>query len=432
MGRAVLNVLQLAPQINEKQIQADLDSLLLTGRAMDLAVRLKGFNRIEGAELVAGFARLAGIPERQMYSNILPTLKQADVIDYQMNTNGTLMGVEEYVGVTGSVTIQTFRVLNAFGPSDLEVAFLHSVEIAAWAPLTTSQHLEQIKSRSGVADKFAAAAMKYARAIGLNQTVFSPQLHEDVVFNAQVWGTGQVDVASFLKKLPPGERDALLGICETVAAKPGTLLETLPVSDRILTGARKVGLIQAAQVKSNAAGQSQSRTYAFSPLIQTADDHATTTEALHLRKLFLAHMMYGQDGARQGYGRIVDPVRLVESLLKNGQVGPATNIGTDYHLLEAAGVVRVEGKNGERAFLKMLKEDIIRDGLDWLKASLGSVPGGPSTLTKLTNAPGGFVTPEQDRSIIPDDAAANEIMTATILQLREEAQHAARHQSPFG
>ncbi|WP_148086262.1 hypothetical protein [Actinocorallia herbida] len=417
--------------ITQQVIRADIGVLLLTGQAMDFATRLKGYNRITNPDLVKNFARLVGLGERQLYKDVLPILKACDVIDFEVDQHGQIKYVEEFVGVTGSVISQTFKVLDSLKPSDSEIALLHSIEIASWAPLTTSQHLQQITNRVSVGDESAARGLKYAFAIGINQRILSKELNEEVVFNPHVWGTRQVEIASFLQNLPPNERDALLGICESVTAKPGSTLDSLGGESKILTGARKVGLIQAATVKSNAYGKNLTQTYAFSPLIQTSDDQASTTEALHLRKLFIAHILFGREKAALGRGRIMDPVVLVGSLLRRGQVGPATNIGTDYHMLEAAGVVRVEGDPGQRAYLKLIKEDIVSDGLDWLKASLGSIQGGSGDLTKLANAPGGFVTPERDRSSIPDDAASEEILTSTILELRKEAQRAVRHQSPF-
>ena len=47
---------------------------------------------------------------------------------------------------------QTYRVLDELSPPLAEVAVLRSVEIAAWAPLTESQHLEQI-TRRGLPDR---------------------------------------------------------------------------------------------------------------------------------------------------------------------------------------------------------------------------------------------------------------------------------------
>lgn len=363
-------------------------------------------------------------------SQVLPILKQADVIDYSLDNDGKLQHLEEFVGVTGTVIEQTFKVLDALGPRQDEVALLHSIELASWAPLTKTQHLDQI-ARRGISPQDCENGLRYSLAIAVNQRITSKELGEDVIFNPHVWGTGQVQIASFLRNLPPNERDALLGICELATKRPGTVLERIGGDNAVLTGARKVGLVQAATVKSSAGGKHLRQTYVFSPLIQTEDDQATTTEALHLRKLFLAHILFGHEKAQLQGGRIRTPVPLVAALLRNREVGPATNIGTDYHMLEAHGVVRVEETGGGRAILKLIKEDIVKDGLDWLQASLGNVPGSAAT-PQLENVPGVFVNPERDRATLPDSAASHEIVSSAVLELRKEAQRAVRHQSPFG
>jgi hypothetical protein len=431
LGRAVLFLQQQAPLITDPVVRADIETLLLTGQAMELASRLKGFRRIDSAELVRQFARQSGVPERQLISQVLPVLKQADVVDYTLSTDGSLAHLEEFVGVTGNVITQTFRVLDILGPRNEELALLHSIEIASWAPLTKTQHLDQIVRR-GLTESEAERGLSYSLAVAINRRINSTELNEQVIFNPHVWGTGQVQIASFLRDLPPNERDALLGICEVATKRPGATLERVGGDSAIVASARKVGLIQAATVKSSAMGRNLSQTYVFSPLIQTEDDQATTTEALHLRKLFLAHILFGQEKAQLGLGRIMNPVAIVRKLLNAGEVGPATNIATDYHMLEAHGVVRVEETAGGRAFLKLIKEDIVRDGLDWLNASLGNVPEGSADVPKLEHVPGIFIHPERDRSMLPDDAASHEIVSSAVLELRKEAQRAVRHQSPFG
>ncbi|WP_339129293.1 hypothetical protein WJM95_10330 [Streptomyces sp. f51] len=431
LGRAVIFLLQQAPMVTNNIIRADIATLLRAGQAMDFVSRLHGYSRISSPGLIREFARQAGIADMDLVSQILPVLKQADVIDYALASDGTIAHVEEFIGVSGTVIQQAFKVLGILGPSENELALLHSIEIASWAPLTKTQHLDQIVKR-GIGDDAAAKGLGYSLAISVNRRVFSSDLNEEVTFNPNVWGTGQVQIASFLQSLPPNERDALLAICEKATARPGSTLDVMGGNPAILRSARKVGLIQAATVKSNAHGQPLSQTYVFSPLVQTSDDQSTTTEALHLRKLFLAHILFGQEKAQADLGRISDPVVLVSRLLNSGSVGPATNIGTDYHLLESAGVVRVEQLPNGRAFLKLIKEEIVRDGLDWLKASVGNIPGDGSSSLKMENIPGSFMTPEEDRSMMPDDAASDEITTAAILELRKEAQRAVRHESPFG
>ncbi len=289
LGRAVLFILQQDLAIQDHVVRADIDTLLLAGRAMDFASRLQGHGRHATPDLALDYARLAGLSAREL-RHVLPLLKQADVIDYEVTADGNLSYIEEFVGITGTVIEQTFGILAALNPSDAELAVLHSVEIASWAPLTESQHLHQVTNRD-LPDRAAQEGLKLALAVGINRRIWSAALNENVIFNPQVWGTRQVDIATFLRNLPPGERDALFSIFEQASTRPGLALDQLTASSSIMNGARKVGLVQAATVKSSRGGRN--RTYLFSPLIQAADDVLLTTEALHLRKLFVAHILFG-------------------------------------------------------------------------------------------------------------------------------------------
>src|SRR5207248_1378189 len=119
---------------------------------------------------------------------------------------------------------------------------------------------------------------------------------------------------------------------------------------------------------------------------------------------------------------------LVGSLLRKGFVGPATNIGTDYHMLEAQGIVRVD-HGANRPYLHLVKREVVEEGLQWLRrTSVG--PDGtfdPDTLGAL-RPPDSFVTPEENRLRLPDDAAGAEIFHSAVLELRKEAGRAARHE----
>lgn len=430
LGRSVLFIFQQGLEIRDNIVRADVDTLLFAGRAMDFVSRLQGYGRTATPGLAREFARQAGLNERELCRRALPVLQQADVLSYRQATDGSLDYIEEYVGITAPVIDQTFRVLAVLEPSDAELAMLHSVEIASWAPLTQSQHLQQITQRN-LSDGAAEDGLRLALATGINRRFHSADLNENVVFNPYVWGTRQVEMAGFLRRLPPAERDALFSIFQQASLRPGLALDQVTASSGILAGARKVGLIQAATVKST--GGNRSRTYVFSPLMQAADDKAVMSEALHLRKLFVAHILFGQEQAVRGLGRILNPTILVQKLLDRGHVGPATNIGTDYHLLEAAGVVRVEEVEGTgRAILRLIKREIVQGGLEWLEAGIGNIPAtARSESVNLRRAPGSFVTPEGDRAALPDDDATGEIMRSALLALRKETQRAARSESAF-
>lgn len=425
LGRALVYVHQHDTPDLDPNVAVELEGVLTAGRAMDFAARLKDFKTSAlTPAVVIEFAKLAKIGQRALMHDVLPVLEKADVVSYTATAEGELSGVEEFVGVTGTLVEQAVRVLEVLKPSAAERALLHSVEVASWAPLTESQHLEQM-TRRGFSDNAAGHGYRLARAIGCNRRVKSADLNEHVVFNPYVWGTEQIGVAKFLKSLPSAERDVMLGICEEASDRPGLALPVLGGDPAAVNSARKVGLLQVATVKSTSMGTSE-QTYVFSPLLETEDDKLLTTEALHQRKRFVAHILFGTEKARRGGGRINDPVVLVHKLYEGGVVGPASNIGTDYHLVEAHGIVAVEPGSGGRAFLRMVKPEIVKDSLDWLERTTGAGEGSASGSPKLLRSPGAFIAPEQDRARLGDQGAADEVARSMLLRLREEVQSATR------
>jgi hypothetical protein len=122
---------------------------------------------------------------------------------------------------------------------------------------------------------------------------------------------------------------------------------------------------------------------------------------------------------------------LVDRLLSRGVVGPATNIRTDYHLLEAAGIVGVRDGGGLRHLMTVVKKDVVRDGLELLRTIFDADGATRETIGTFTSPAAAFVSPEQDREGLVVDRAVTEITDATVLELRREAQRAARNQEPF-
>lgn len=435
LGRALLYVHQQAPLISDPMIKAQLGQLIAAGEAMDFVVKLKGHGNALTPAMAVEFAMHAGIAQARLFTEVLPRLQRADLITYTADLSSAgLQSIEEFVGLTGRVIDQAMRVTENYAPTDLEWAVLNSTELASWAPLTETQHGEQLHNR-GFTDQVAADAIRLTLATGVNQRVKSTDLGEYVLYNPNVWSAHHIGIAGFLKTLPSAERDSLLGLCEQAANRPGLVVGNYAsFAPGILSSARRVGLIQAATVKSSA-GPASPQTYVFSPVLESEDDRLQTTEVLHHRKLFVAHMLYGHEKAALDRGRILDPVVLVKSLLRRGTVGPASNIASDYHLLEANGIVAVRqapGGNG-RAYLDLVKQDIVEGGLGWLQAAQGTIATGTEADLSTLKPPNDWSAPEADRAKQPDTGAAMEIAESAILRLREarkEAASAARHDLP--
>ncbi len=344
--------------------------------------------------------------------------------------DGGLTSIEEYVGVTAPILEQTVSVFEAMNPTELEWCVVESVDVAAWAPLAQSDHLEYLTIQ-GFSEEVSTSALAATRATSLNQVAQSASLGEGVIYNAYVWSTEAVPVAGFLKSLPSAERAALLGVCEAVMDKPGIPVQSISgATPNLVRAARKVGLVQSAKVISTR-GSGDSQTFLFSPILDAQIALSGGTESLHERKLFVAHIMYGHQMASATTGRIGDPIALVNALLRNGQVGPANSIGTDYKLLEAAGIVRVTSSANGRPILEMIKQDVVRDGFGQLKALFA-----PESSLVFGAAGGagpakGFRTPEQDRASLDVGRADMEILEASVMRLREEARRVARGEGGF-
>lgn len=416
LARAVLQVYHHDPAM-PAHARAKLSEVIHAGRCVEYAERLRAHaERRVSRVLAEQYAVALGIGLIDLRTSVLPLLKAAGVVDYQL-VDGRVSYVEEYVGLSAPFLEQVVNVLEACGPADEQWAALASIQLGTLAPLARSDHLQRLSQE--FEDETTRNGLRLALAAGVLRRVPSSALTEDVIFNPAVWGSEAVDVAGFLRGLPSDERAALLAVVELTNSKRGLALPSTMVPAGIVTGARRIGLIQAATVKSTAAGAVKEQTYLFPPLNVVEDGARGITEALHERKLVAAHFMFGHDKALSGRGVIRSPVVLVNSLLRRGAVGPASNIGTDYHLLEAAGIVTVD-PGVSRPYLRLVKEDIVRDALGWLHQIYGSDENIDAVNPRLPNSPGQFVTPEADRAALPDDEAAAELADSTILRLREE------------
>jgi len=394
---------------------------------MSLAERMRSQADALNGDTVEQLAHFLGISPFELRHTFLPILKNAQVVDFLLKDD-KVVRVEEFVGVAAPLLNQTAQVFEEFGPRDVDRALVLSGQLAAHSPMVESNHLHAIVS-SGISEPDAIEGTKAAAALSLVRRQFSKELRENIVYNEHVWSTGIVPISGFLRGLPSTERDVILGIVDAAATHPGIALSNLPSSDvgaGMLTAARKVGLIDTARVKSKTGKQ---QTYAFSPLLERELASRNTTDALHERKLFVAHILFGHQFGQASTGRIQDPVTLVNALLRNGEVGPATAITNDYLLLESFGIIRAVPYGSGMSTLTLIKEDVVRDGRDLLVQTLGASQASSSS-TEMSGLwlPGSFVPPEEDRRLltINDTPEAAELFEGVVRKLHDSAAKVTR------
>jgi hypothetical protein len=422
-GRAILRLYQHARHLPVTPESTLLSAAIKAGRFMDFAGRIQRRGSELSAEQLAQFANFVGLDDVDLRLIALPTLKAAGILDYGV-VDGHLM-VDEFVGVSAPLLKQVADTWEELHPSVVERCALESIELATAAPLNESTHHAALDA-IGFDHQARETAIGALRAVGMLHRETPSGADEPILYNEYVWGSGVVSIARFLESLPADERLILASLSGQAMQRPGISLASFQgVEADVLSAARKVGFLDATRVVTRSGKDSS---FAFSPTLEGALP-ATSTDVLHDRKLFVAHILFGHRNAPYSKGRILQPLVLVRKLLREGEVGPATAINSDYPLLESHGIVKVKqsGLSG-RAFLTLVKRDVVEDSLSLLEAALGNDEGagGVQSIDSLW-LPGRFRGPEEDRRSIPMAADAQaDLFRGAIMKLRDEAQQTTR------
>jgi hypothetical protein len=425
LGRAVLRTYLNLEGLPVSPATALFDATSRAGQAMDLALRIRRHGRLAAPQLLA-YAELTALRESDLRLWCLPALERAGLAEVVRDTAGAIIELEEQVGVAAPVLEQAAGIWEAFEPNSRERCAISSSDHLSFAPMTESDHRAMLAAE-GFEESVQDRALRALAGVGILRRERSIALGEDVLYSPYVWGTEAVNIAEFMRRLPPNERQMLAQLSRAAAERPGSSVDALADNTRLLGGAQKVGLIDAARVVTTAGGE---RDFAFSPSLERMLSGGAT-DVSHERKLFVAHILYGHRYASWGHGRIQDPLLLVRRLIERGAVGPATSIGKEYPLLEAQGIVRVRKQDDGRAWLHLVKKDVAEDSLELLRQALaGDEETGSEAGVRALWLPGTFKTPEQNRhriAEIPQSAEA-EVFTSTIERLREETARALRRE----
>lgn len=413
-GRAVLRTYLNVRERPAGPARAVFDATLRAGSATMLAESIRRYGTLAYAEMQR-FAQLRGVPESELRLTLLPLLAGAGLIAVSVAPDGTPIEIVEQVGVGAPLLEQCDAIWEACAPSPQEAAAVQSAELGAVAPMSRSDHQSALE-KAGFPPTLHDDAIRCAKGAGLIYEQRSLALGEAVLFSPYVWQTEALPIAEFFANLPPNERDVLFGVSEQALRRPGVSQDQLGVSDNLLRGARRAGLIDATRVQT---ANAEERSFVFSPGLERLLP-AGSTEVTHQRKLFTAHILYGHRYGHPGTGRIDSPLALVGALIRNGTVAPSTAARTDYLLLESAGIVRVE-KEGNRGRMHLVKEDVARDSLELLRAAVGGDDSGPAGELWLPGSTG-FVTPERDRAALPaiQPGAEAEALESAVEHLRDE------------
>src|SRR5262245_27750863 len=118
--------------------------------------------------------------------------------------------------------------------------------------------------------------------------------------------------------------------------------------------------------------------------------------------------------------KLSNPAAFVRRLINHGEAGDASPIGTDYPMLETAGIVRVvPGSTDERYRLQLLQADVAEEALEILEYR-SSDGGSDPTVRAGLRGQRSYSHVERERAKLAQQAPADEVHRRDLLAALRE------------
>lgn len=365
------------------QPRADLGQLEFAGQVLDTAVRLRG-SGVCAPERVEALARGTGITKRALRNDILPTLEVLGLVDLEHNVERAIIAVSERVPPVDELFASADRLVDIAAPEPLERMALAVLRETTLMPITQRTALELCAGLGSEED--ALEAIEDLQSLHLCMRRHSAD-DNVVLFNPNVWAADHDYSAAALRAEDGDVRAALTGLLEEVSASAGLPeLRVTSCEKKWVDYAVAQGLLQRSIVTTT---DGVERAFLFAPHMGKAAFEAPTgvDPSGHVRQL-IGSMVFARTYATN---RLFAPTKFLNRLINDGEAGDATNIGTDYPMLETAGIVRVEKAPRFFKFV-LLQADVAQEALTYLDNA------GSSSLTAGLRGQRSYRHPERERA----------------------------------
>ncbi len=349
---------------------AALGSLQFAGKVLDLAFRLRG-SGVSSANRVSALGISAGISKFDLNTSVLPALELLGWVRVNRDKDGAISSVED--------VIPPIVELSESGDKVLAIAHVDNTQAAAMALLkaSTLHPLEKtaaLQLAAGHGDEAAENALRYLDEVNLVRVVDSAD-GRTAVFNPNIWVDEEAAVDAALRIQDSRASKEIAALMEEVRANPAIPQDHVQSTERRwIDFAVSQGLLERSVVVTS---ENQERAFLFSPhLRRDAFGSGTRDASGHVRQL-VGSMVYAATYPRY---QLDDPALFVRRLIERGRAGNASPIGTDYPMLETAGIVAVvPGTMNGRYALELKQVDVAEAALDILQTRQAAGQGGSST-----------------------------------------------------
>ncbi|MEU7881142.1 hypothetical protein [Microbispora bryophytorum] len=365
--------------------KAALGNVEFAGHALGMVVRLRGSGTSSIARVVT-LALDANISKRVLVKEVLPTLEALELVELIKDKEGEVVAVNDRIPPLEELPRIAESLLATVRPEPVEKAILKLLQETTRMPLTLHQAVEV---GAEVSDEEAAnQAISYLKALHLCTSQRSDEGIE-VLYNPNIWSS-DVDYSYAALQAEDGRvRAALSGLMEEVSNSAGLPQDEVTSAEkRWIDFAVAHGLIHRSLVQTSTGEQ---RAFLFTPHMgkNAFDNPIGVDPSGHVRQL-IGSMVFAHKYASN---RLWSPTRFLGSLIRHGEAGDATNIGTDYPMLETAGIVRVERATNYYKFV-LLQPDIAQEAVNYLEDA-----GTSSSRAGLLRDQRRYYAPEKERAV---------------------------------
>jgi hypothetical protein len=395
--------------------RAALEQLEFAGWIFDVAFRLHG-STTSSAARVRAIGLDVGLGPRSL-KTVIETMEVLNWVSVVRDNGGQFISITERIPAHGDLIMAAPRVLDILMVGPVERAALALLGATVLQPLLVEDALHAAAVAEGVKghDQAAEDALRHLTGTGLIRRVDSED-GRAVLYNPNVWTQGDDALAKAALKAADARATVEVGaLLQEVALNPGLPDAHVKSTERKWVDfAVSQNLVQRSVIQT---AEGVERGFLFTPHLRRDPFGGTAGDASgHVRQL-VGSMVYAATFAKF---KLDSPEVFLRALVNRGVAGNASPIGTDYLMLEKAGVVKVvPGMGADRYRLQLLQAEVAQDALTMLDAREGS--GTEKGDIAALRAQRSYIHVEQERARLALTSDVDKIEEARLIAALRDA-----------
>lgn len=350
--------------------RAALDTIEFAGWVFDMAFRLRG-STTSSPQRVRAIALDVGLGPRDI-RDVIATMQNLSWVAVDRDpATGQPRFVAESIPAPRDLIKAADHVMTICNAEASDWAVLALLRTTTLQPSLREDALSDAAAAHSAGDEAAQDALRYLLAVGLLKTVKSADGRE-VLYNPNIWTRGAGIAEAAIKIADARATNEVKALLEEVAANPGIPEVSVKSTEaKWVNFAVAQGLVQRSMIQTS---EGVEQGFLFTPHLCRDTFGGTAGDASGQVRQLVGSMIYAATFAEYKLG---SPAAFINALIRDGVAGNASPIGTDYPMLEKAGIVTVvQGSGKNRYRLELKRSDVAEEALVLLNdreaASVGS------------------------------------------------------------